>query len=72
MALLTSLKLWLMVFLASAGLLNGLEFEMQTQQKCIFEEINSHVIVVGDWKAFHRDHVDTPVFVELRVSYSSR
>lgn len=38
----------------------ALEFEMQTQTKCVYEEINQNVIVVGNWNVFHKDHPDQP------------
>lgn len=46
----------------------ALEFEMQAQVKCIYEEINTNVLVVGDWSAFHRDSPTTPEHVDIRVS----
>jgi hypothetical protein len=49
------------------GLSTALEFEMQTQSKCIYEEINANVIVVGDYRAFNKDNAEIPVFVDVRV-----
>jgi hypothetical protein len=49
------------------GLGAALEFEMQTQSKCIYEEINANVIVVGDFRAFNKDNAEIPVFVDVRV-----
>jgi len=45
----------------------GLEVEMQTQTKCIYEEINANVLVVGDFKAFNKDNPSIPVYVDVRV-----
>lgn len=50
------------------GLSTALEFEMQTQSKCIYEEINANVIVVGDYRAFNKDNAEIPVYVDVRVS----
>lgn len=46
----------------------ALEFEMQAQTKCIFEELNANVIVVGDYKALNRDNPSVPIYVDIRVS----
>lgn len=40
---------------------------MQTQTKCIFEEVNANVIVVGDYQAYNKDKLDQPVYVDVRV-----
>lgn len=45
----------------------ALDFEMQAQTKCIFEELNANVIVVGDYKAVHKDNPTAPVYIDLRV-----
>ena len=45
-----------------------MEFEMQAQTKCIFEELNANVIVVGDYKALNRDNPSVPIYVDIRVS----
>uniref|UniRef100_A0A7S0RXE0 GOLD domain-containing protein n=1 Tax=Chlamydomonas leiostraca TaxID=1034604 RepID=A0A7S0RXE0_9CHLO len=45
----------------------ALEFEMQTQQKCIYEEINQNVIVVMDFKAFNSHNPDQAENVDVRV-----
>jgi len=47
---------------------SALDFEMQSQTKCIFEELNANVIVVGDYKAVNRDNPTVPVYVDIRVS----
>ena len=57
--------------LLAAGLpraLRALEFEMQTQMKCMYEEINANVLVVGDYKVFNRDHPTIQEYVDVRVS----
>lgn len=46
---------------------SALEYEMQQQMKCVYEEINSNVIVVGEYKAFNKDHPDQPELVDVRV-----
>ena len=43
------------------------EFDMQGQHKCVYEEINSNVIVVGDWRAFHKDNELVDQQVDIRV-----
>ncbi|GFH21477.1 GOLD domain-containing protein [Haematococcus lacustris] len=40
---------------------------MQSSSKCVFEEINANVIVVGDFNAFHKDHPDVGQAVDARV-----
>jgi hypothetical protein len=62
-ALLVSALLCLAVWTAQA-----LDFEMQAQTKCIFEELNANVIVVGDYKAVNRDNPSVPIYLDLRVS----
>ncbi|GBF95257.1 hypothetical protein Rsub_08288 [Raphidocelis subcapitata] len=46
----------------------GLDFEMQTQTKCVYEEINANAIVVGDFKAFNKDNPSIPVNVDVLVT----
>lgn len=58
--------LWVLV-IGLVNLSSALEFEMQTQTKCIYEEINSNVIVVGDYRAFNKDNSDIPAYVDVRV-----
>lgn len=45
----------------------ALEFEMQTQQKCIYEEINQNVIVVMDYRAFNSHNPDMAESVDVRI-----
>lgn len=45
----------------------ALEFEMQLQHKCIYEEINANVMVVGEYKIFHKDHPDFAQMADIRV-----
>ncbi len=40
---------------------------MQAQTKCIFEEINANVLVVGDYKAFNKDNPSMPIYIDVRV-----
>lgn len=40
---------------------------MSAQTKCIFEELNANVIVVGDYKAVNRDNPSVPIYVDVRV-----
>lgn len=49
------------------ALVAGMEFEMQTQTKCIYEEINANVLVVGEYKAFNKDNPSLPIYVDVRV-----
>lgn len=53
--------------LAALRLAHGLEFEMQTQMKCVYEEINANVIVVGEYQAYHKDHSDMQQYVDVKV-----
>lgn len=53
--------------LAAAGLVSALDFEMQQQTKCIFEELNANVIVVGDYKAANKDNPTLPIYVNVKV-----
>jgi hypothetical protein len=53
--------------LTAAGLAAALDFEMQTQTKCIFEELNANVIVVGDYKATNKDNPTLPIYVDVKV-----
>ncbi|GIL61994.1 hypothetical protein Vafri_16325 [Volvox africanus] len=42
--------------LATLGIFtHALEFEMQSQLKCIYEEINNNVIVVGEYKSLSKE-----------------
>ena len=59
--------LGLIYALAALRLAHGLEFEMQTQMKCVYEEINTNVIVVGEYQAYHKDHADLQQFVDVKV-----
>ncbi|KAG2484932.1 hypothetical protein HYH03_016318 [Edaphochlamys debaryana] len=61
---------WPLAVLGLCMLLAGasaLEFEMQSQIKCVYEEINANVIVVGEYKAFHKENVGQGVFVSVKV-----
>jgi hypothetical protein len=60
-------RLLSLVCLAAWGV-TAFEFEMQAQTKCIFEELNANVIVVGDYKAVNRDNPTVPIYIDLRVS----
>lgn len=71
MAAKTSIVAGLLLAALLAYRTDALEFEMQTQQKCIYEEINSNVIVVLDFKAFNKDHPDHPETVDVRVRAQS-
>lgn len=51
----------------AVGLASALDFEMQTQTKCIFEELNANVIVVGDYKATNKDNPTLPIYVDVKV-----
>eukprot|EP00877_Chromochloris_zofingiensis_P008285 jgi/Chrzof1/370/Cz01g13130.t1 len=46
----------------------ALDFEMQSQQKCIYEEINANVIVVGDYQARNKDNPSLPIYVDVKVT----
>lgn len=51
---------------------SALDFEMTAQTKCIFEELNANVIVVGDFKATNKDNPTVPVNVDVRVRMMQR
>lgn len=38
----------------------------------VYEEINNNVIVVGDFKAYHKDNPSQPVHVDVIVSRCAR
>lgn len=57
----------LLLYIAAAGLAAALDFEMQTQTKCIFEELNANVIVVGDYNAANKDNPSLPIYVDVKV-----
>jgi hypothetical protein len=48
-------------------LVSGLDFEMSSQSKCIFEEINANVIVVGDYKTTNKDNPNVPIVIDVKV-----
>lgn len=56
------------ICLIAASLVSALDFEMQQQTKCIFEELNANVIVVGDYKAANKDNPSLPIYVNVKVS----
>lgn len=61
---------WRLLFFASLGILtHALELEMQSQLKCVYEEINNNVLVVGDYKSLSKDgHQPSPsVSVKVRL-----
>eukprot|EP01023_Acetabularia_acetabulum_P020266 TRINITY_DN2048_c0_g1_i1.p3 TRINITY_DN2048_c0_g1~~TRINITY_DN2048_c0_g1_i1.p3 ORF type:complete len:236 (-),score=46.28 TRINITY_DN2048_c0_g1_i1:180-887(-) len=45
----------------------ALEFDMMFQTKCIMEEINENVLVVGDYKAFDKNNYNLPVNIDAKV-----
>lgn len=45
----------------------GLEFDMLFQTKCVMEEINRNVLVVGDFAAFHKDNSANLVPMSVKV-----
>jgi hypothetical protein len=59
--------LLLALCLMAMGFAAALDFEMQTQTKCIFEELNANVIVVGDYKATNKDNPTLPIYVDVKV-----
>lgn len=50
-----------------AAAAHALDFEMGVQTKCVYEEINANVIVVGDYKAYNKDNPSIPVAVDVMV-----
>jgi hypothetical protein len=62
------LLLLVAVALAARGA-RALDFEMNTQTKCVYEEINSGALVVGDYAVVHRDVPTQPVYADIRVSW---
>jgi hypothetical protein len=63
-----SLALALLGCLVGAPLASALDFEMTTQTKCVYEEINAGALVVGDYSVAHRDTPTQAVFADVRVS----
>ncbi|GFR47262.1 hypothetical protein Agub_g8949 [Astrephomene gubernaculifera] len=45
----------------------ALEFEMQSQLKCVYEEINNNVIVVGEYKSLNREPSQAGYPVSVKV-----
>ena len=45
----------------------ALEFDMLFQTKCVMEEINRGVLVVGDFAAFEKEHPDKPVEMDVKA-----
>ena len=43
---------------------------LETQRSVVIEEINQNVIVVGDYKAFNKDHPEQLVEVDVRVRHA--
>jgi hypothetical protein len=58
--------LLLLIELAS-GPACGLELDMLFQTKCVMEEINTNVLVVGDYAAYSKDDPNVPVVVDVKV-----
>jgi hypothetical protein len=58
-------RLALVILLAAAA--RALEFDMGVQTKCVYEEINANVIVVGDYKAFNKDNPSVSIAVDVLV-----
>ncbi len=50
----------------------ALEFDMLFQTKCVMEEINRGVLVVGDFAAFEKEHPDKPVEMDVKARHSLR
>ncbi len=58
----------LLAFLSGTHRLSAaLEFDMLFQTKCVMEEINRGVLVVGDYAAFEKDNADRPVEMDVKV-----
>lgn len=55
--------------LMAAGGARALDFEMNTQTKCVYEEINAGALVVGDYSVLHRDNAAQAVYADVRVSW---
>lgn len=45
----------------------GYEFDMTFQTKCVMEEINKNVLVVGDYSSYHRDDQNNKVAIDVKV-----
>ena len=61
------LRTFLFVGLICHSTITAMQFDMLSQHKCIFEEINSNVIVVGEWSAFQKDNEHANQQVDLKV-----
>eukprot|EP01024_Parvocaulis_polyphysoides_P041829 TRINITY_DN3837_c0_g3_i2.p1 TRINITY_DN3837_c0_g3~~TRINITY_DN3837_c0_g3_i2.p1 ORF type:complete len:237 (-),score=29.64 TRINITY_DN3837_c0_g3_i2:196-828(-) len=55
------------LILVLVSLVGALEFDMMFQTKCIMEEINENVLVVGDYKAFDKNNYNLPVNIDVKV-----
>eukprot|EP00879_Flechtneria_rotunda_P000343 GHRR01000434.1.p1 GENE.GHRR01000434.1~~GHRR01000434.1.p1 ORF type:complete len:204 (+),score=54.32 GHRR01000434.1:229-840(+) len=58
----------LLLLIAAAAAVSALDFEMQMQTKCIYEELNANVIVVGDYTAVNKDNPSLPIYMDVKVS----
>ena len=45
-----------------------LPLPLQSQVKCVYEEINANVLVVGEWEVHSKDDPSQIVHVDIRVS----
>ena len=61
--------LGLIMLIAGCGihLAVALEFDMLFQTKCVMEEINKGVLVVGDFAAFNKDNTANMVSIDIKV-----
>lgn len=58
-----------LLLLLALGGARALDFEMTTQTKCVYEEINAGALVVGDYGVVHRDSPTQAVYADVRVSF---
>lgn len=65
--------LGLIMLIAGCGihLAVALEFDMLFQTKCVMEEINKGVLVVGDFAAFNKDNTANMVSIDIKVEEPS-
>eukprot|EP01024_Parvocaulis_polyphysoides_P058945 TRINITY_DN6365_c0_g2_i2.p1 TRINITY_DN6365_c0_g2~~TRINITY_DN6365_c0_g2_i2.p1 ORF type:complete len:211 (-),score=24.09 TRINITY_DN6365_c0_g2_i2:327-959(-) len=63
----TTMLFYLFFAFSLFGQMQGLEFDMMFQTKCIMEEISENVLVVGDYKAFEKGNYNNPVNIDVKV-----
>lgn len=59
--------LLVVVVLLGLSFASGFEIDMKMQQKCVYEEVMANAIVVGNYRAFHKDQSAVEMLVDLKI-----